>query len=385
MSGAKSLRQAVGEPNTEVEAWAEDIAGTPVEWQGASEPSLTGSGRTGLRYTQELPAIEKVLGRWSLRRSKEGLALSRSTGGGYSLASIEEMISDLLETAMEQEQEERINKLLDFQRTLGELNQRMASRSSSGSSQPSTFGHLSPNDILVTSVLRASRGRPSSSSSSSTFATAAVQEEVSAQVPCSSTTFASCPICFEAVTADRLHTVSGCGDHYYCIECLAGHATALISVAEISERLSCPDPECGVRFTEADVQQLVPEEVYHRYLQFLVLAMLDACQHIWCPTCASPIITGDAAECPTPTSLTICPGCQSFICSICSKAYHPETTCQGAAVTDPDLLAWLQEQGTKVKECPQCFAATEKNDGCNHMTCKVCSISMSISSLSSSF
>src|SRR3989338_2144018 len=111
------LRRAAGEPNTELEVFLDPQISTSSSW------------RIQLRYSQELPTIEKVLGKYALRRSNQGLPLSLSTGGSSSsLASIAELVEELLTAAVVEGQAERVDKLLQFQAMIKEIQEGFPSK-----------------------------------------------------------------------------------------------------------------------------------------------------------------------------------------------------------------------------------------------------------------
>ena len=55
-------------------------------------------------------------------------------------------------------------------------------------------------------------------------------------------------------------------------------------------------------------------------------------------------------------------------CSNCNQAWHYETSCQ----EDKEVKQFATESGFILKKCPKCKVWTEKSEGCNHMTCKLC-------------
>jgi hypothetical protein len=55
-------------------------------------------------------------------------------------------------------------------------------------------------------------------------------------------------------------------------------------------------------------------------------------------------------------------------CYNCLKRWHKKKNCE--EVDDEDFEKW--RKGKYIKQCPNCQFWTEKNEGCNHMTCKAC-------------
>lgn len=55
-------------------------------------------------------------------------------------------------------------------------------------------------------------------------------------------------------------------------------------------------------------------------------------------------------------------------CFNCTKGWHGIKDCE--EVLDEDFEKW--KNGKYIKQCPNCKYWTEKNEGCNHMTCRAC-------------
>jgi len=62
-----------------------------------------------------------------------------------------------------------------------------------------------------------------------------------------------------------------------------------------------------------------------------------------------------------------CENCPQEYCFDCGKTYHGDFDCE---IPIDEMSALLISQITK--PCPKCHVAIEKNEGCNHMTCKQC-------------
>lgn len=55
-------------------------------------------------------------------------------------------------------------------------------------------------------------------------------------------------------------------------------------------------------------------------------------------------------------------------CYNCLSKWHNNKRCE--EIIDEDFEKW--KKGKYIKQCPNCQFWTEKNEGCNHMTCKAC-------------
>jgi len=110
------------------------------------------------------------------------------------------------------------------------------------------------------------------------------------------------------------------------------------------------------------------------------------------PTCPIRLNKGSACTSGELAGLVVCSGCAIVHCAKCTHtdAEHSAwqlqqqdeedqqqpagAACNALMVADvhAEYDAMLQQVSSKVKACPGCFAAIEKNEGCNSMTCTNC-------------
>ena len=203
----------------------------------------------------------------------------------------------------------------------------------------------------------------------------------------------ACPICFEEYARRDMRSLLGCGRHTVCGGCMETHLATLISNVSTATRLTCPAPNCAVLAEVYELESLVDETTYQKYLQFTALESLKKeATAKWCtnPLCGQPIIWDEAVP------VVSCPACRTQFCYHCLKAPHVGRQCgenppppafsssssksnlggntPTVVNSDPDAtyLTWKQQLGAKVKPCPSCKIDTEKNMGCQHMTCSNC-------------
>lgn len=182
-----------------------------------------------------------------------------------------------------------------------------------------------------------------------------------------------CPICFDIYPLSHANALMGC-THKYCQECFVHHFLTKINSGEVSaEQMICPDPSCGVKAEDYELESILEPADYAKYLDFLAQKSLQTDgASCWCPNkdCREAILaenTGDRVACPL---------CHTNFCRKCSLTpFHQDETCEQAKArgdADLSIQAWMAERGSKVKPCPSCRTGIEKNDGCNHMTCQAC-------------
>ena len=92
----------------------------------------------------------------------------------------------------------------------------------------------------------------------------------------------------------------------------------------------------------------------------------------WCPgkSCSTYFRLSEKKS--TLADVFECNECKTRICVLCGRAEHRKKwlffkkTCEDDV--NEDYENW--SKGKAVQNCPQCKARVEKDDGCNHMTCK---------------
>lgn len=103
----------------------------------------------------------------------------------------------------------------------------------------------------------------------------------------------------------------------------------------------CPGPRCG---------------------QALVVDLDDKCLNVSCPLCELKF----CRDCQNEWHHEIGDGsCIDFV-------KHQLRTIHGEEEVDKEMQHWKYSQRTGRKRCPSCRVMIEKNQGCQHMTCKKC-------------
>ena len=169
-----------------------------------------------------------------------------------------------------------------------------------------------------------------------------------------------CSICLEDTNeGNRLK----CG-HYCCKECLFNYLKTEIESAKVA-KLQCFIKDCDYVLNEDFIlSQLRGNKILiDKYKVFKQRAEI--------------FLSKDKKFCPEPD-------CNSYLqqskdkyvqcenghkyCYICLKKWHGKSPCDEEL--DKDFQIWKKDK--VVKQCPRCKIYTEKNEGCNHMTCTEC-------------
>lgn len=176
----------------------------------------------------------------------------------------------------------------------------------------------------------------------------------------------NCGVCFNILTEkDEEVNCLKC-NHACCLACWFEYLSTNIYDAKVSE-LKCFTYRCSTILTEEFIMSIIKgdEKLVKKYKNFKQKSEI-----LKCPT---------KKFCPEPD-------CQSFIemkegedkyvqcelghkyCYVCLKPWHGDKSCDEKL--DKDFQIW--KKGKVIKQCPRCKFYTEKNEGCNHMTCAEC-------------
>ena len=85
--------------------------------------------------------------------------------------------------------------------------------------------------------------------------------------------------------------------------------------------------------------------------------------------CTKPGCTGSMRGESLDAKMVVCPICATKVCFQCRDDWHDDLSCEESM--NKKLEGWVTTHGG-VRFCPVCKTKVEKNDGCNHMTCIIC-------------
>ncbi|CAG8486042.1 10392_t:CDS:2 [Ambispora gerdemannii] len=232
----------------------------------------------------------------------------------------------------------------------------------------------------------------------------------------------ACVVCIETFDSTQLIQISIKCQHEnnICQECIARHIEhELLDKGNIEIR--CPDEECRSVMTEDYIKTLSSETIFERYQKLSLVSVLSQIDDFyWClnPNCdsgqihygghAAPIMTCQSCSkktcvmhsLPIPDSSLSCSQCtnitetfnndnvQDIVREPAASQSSNKTlkqirqrrqTLEDSQKRREDLLKEknrrMEEMSTvyidsMTKKCPKCNANIEKNEGCDHMTCR---------------
>ena len=114
------------------------------------------------------------------------------------------------------------------------------------------------------------------------------------------------------------------------------------------------------------------KNIYDTYLEIGLIEYLNKEKQT--KQCPSPDCPNRFIPDPACREKFDCEGCKNEYCSYCLFNHNLAITCEQARIErDPDLaneIAFLEWASENSMQCASCGNAVERNDGCNHMTCK---------------
>jgi hypothetical protein len=173
-----------------------------------------------------------------------------------------------------------------------------------------------------------------------------------------------CTVCFEEIDEEeKNYNALRCG-HICCTQCWINYLKSLINDAKV-EKIKCIDHKCN---------EILPEEFIMKHIE-TDQKLIDKYNKF--KARAEIFNNPNKKQCPEVN-------CESYLtkskekyvkcqlgheyCFECLRKPHGKSSCED--ILEKEFQSW--KQGKVLKKCPKCKIYTEKNEGCNHMTCTSC-------------
>merc|ERR1719336_828078 len=185
-----------------------------------------------------------------------------------------------------------------------------------------------------------------------------------------------CPCCLDDFPISEVASLT-CG-HNICYECW-GDYIRNASKRRNCFKLQCPEGDCEVAATTTQLRQIgIPgalvRDLERRQEKFQLRNYVESSKDLH--LCLGP-------DCPhvqrifdrNGLSDIHCTDCGHVYCINCNQNGHRPCPCDVAdtwivkATSEAENMQWIL---AKTKKCPKCRVPIEKNQGCNHMTCRNC-------------
>jgi hypothetical protein len=177
--------------------------------------------------------------------------------------------------------------------------------------------------------------------------------------------FEECQVCFEELSKEDIEYNKIKCEHIFCTNCWFNYLKTLILEAKV-DKIKCMDVSCKEIMSEEFILKHISknDDLIAKYDKFKKRSEI--------------IKDKNKKICPKPD-------CDSFLqkskssnyvkcengheyCFECLKPPHGKKPCEKNL--EKQFMKWTK--GKRVKRCPRCQMFTEKNEGCNHMTCVSC-------------
>ena len=174
-----------------------------------------------------------------------------------------------------------------------------------------------------------------------------------------------CEVCYDELNNEEKKENSiPCG-HLFCTHCWFNYLKTSIIEAKV-ENIKCMDHECNEIISEEFILKHLTgnNDLIDKYNKFKKRAEIindknkKQCPH---PNCESFLQKSEESK------YVKCENGHKY-CYECLKAPHGDKSCDYKI--EKQFAKWTK--GKRVKRCPRCKMYTEKNEGCNHMTCASC-------------
>lgn len=192
-----------------------------------------------------------------------------------------------------------------------------------------------------------------------------------------------CSVCAEIVHCKLMVTLSQC-QHRLCRVCLRRHI--LSSIERKRETPKCPYPNCQRELRHFDdLQQVLRRRQYEHLnyqLNMTAISKMPGIKYCLTPDC-DYCVQYDTTSCSQKVKVTKfeCKKCEMVYCLDCKCRWHDGfSSCHAwkrsvkrkkyENYADQKYGKWYKDNRKMVKECPGCHGHVEKNEGCNHMTCR---------------
>jgi len=188
-----------------------------------------------------------------------------------------------------------------------------------------------------------------------------------------------CPICLDDFKTQADYTSLTCG-HNICTSCWHDYLTIKGKNKDCAF-LTCPFDGCTVACCQGNLKNLGLDtnriiKFVQRQKRFQLEVYISECKELQgCLGADCQFVQQFTSESLNKLTDVQCKKCDHVYCIKCKQKGHRPCPCAIAdqwwmkATSEAENMQWIL---AKTKKCPKCHVPIEKNQGCNHMTCKHC-------------
>ena len=181
----------------------------------------------------------------------------------------------------------------------------------------------------------------------------------------------NCDICLQSLSTRKIKTITmnNCARKFH-LDCVKAYVKSCFESSNLP--IKCPEKTCNHYIGESIIASLVTDkelalfkkkvrvEKALRYPDKYVFCATTDCEHIY-----------DMMLMDSPDIKLNCPSCLKSTCLCCRVTFHTGLTCdEYQDYTPEDYGAFQMICNQKWQKCWKCGFWVEKNEGCNHITCK---------------
>ena len=177
----------------------------------------------------------------------------------------------------------------------------------------------------------------------------------------------NCLICEEKLTEEeKKDNLLKC-NHIFCNDCYFEYLKEKVNSNQI-DIIKCPQKDCQIILKNNFIQKKLFNDtnllekyvILEKRRQLMLDPDIQLCPYPDCESYAKKVKNNNYVCCVEK---------KHKFCFNCLKEWHGKKKCDDSV--DESFKKWRDSY--KVKRCPKCKIFIEKNEGCNHITCKNCS------------
>mmetsp|Transcript_8487 Transcript_8487/g.26631 ORF Transcript_8487/g.26631 Transcript_8487/m.26631 type:complete len:526 (+) Transcript_8487:30-1607(+) len=180
-----------------------------------------------------------------------------------------------------------------------------------------------------------------------------------------------CPTCMDDTPKSGGFALS-CS-HWFCRDCWSGYVQVAATDGKPVTELRCQMNKCFERVRKSDILGfLSSDELKERVEEFWTRSFVEKSKELrWCPApgCGNAVESANIGDLNVEVQCT----CGFVFCFGCGEPAHRPATCEVVHQwnmknsAESENVTWIM---ANTKQCPKCRKPIEKNQGCNHMTCR---------------
>ena len=188
----------------------------------------------------------------------------------------------------------------------------------------------------------------------------------------------NCDICMDEDGFEDSEMIGMPCGHEFCETCWYGYIHNALEKGPACVRETCPEAGCSELITEEEVAKAAPD-LLPKFENYQLRSFVETYGMTrWCPGpgCGQVALApGSGGVFADAGGTAECTKCETCFCLKCGEEPHVPISCK-------DLAAWQEKCRNEsetanwilanTKQCPKCHSRIEKNQGCNHMTCRSC-------------